>query len=133
MAFSARLDSRARGRVFALYRLAQTRERASALLDALRSVTVAPYAGSGCLSSRVLVDADDPGALALIEEWQTSGHLETHLRSRLFRRALSVLELSLAAPDVVYVVDGEVRGIEWLAEVLGRGAEAGEPGHGSDR
>jgi quinol monooxygenase YgiN len=111
-------------RVFALYRLCQTTERAPELLDALRSAAAPAFSGQGCVSSRVLFDSADPGVLLLLEEWESPVRLEAHLRSRAFHRVLSVLELSQSPPDVVYVLRGEVHGIEWLSDVLGQGAPA---------
>lgn len=108
-------------RVFALYRLCQSTERAPELLDALRAATAGAPGRLGCVSSRILFDSADPGVVLLLEEWQTPERLEAHLRSRAFHRVLSVLELSQTPPDVVYVVRGEVRGIEWLSCLLGSG------------
>jgi quinol monooxygenase YgiN len=108
-------ETTAPGRVFAVYRLSQTRERARGLLEALRSASTVAFAESGCLASRVFVAADEPGVLLLVEEWGSAEHLEKHVRSPAFHRVLSVLELSRTPPDVVYVVGGAVRGIEWLA------------------
>jgi len=110
------------GRVFALYRLCQTTERAPELLDALRSAAAPAFGGQGCVSSRVLLDSADPGVLLLLEEWESPERLEAHLRSRAFHRVLSVLELSQAPPDVAYVLRGTVRGIEWLSDLRGRSA-----------
>ena len=60
--------------------------------------------------------------LLLLEEWESPDRLEAHLRSRAFHRLLSVLELSQTPPDVVYVVRGEVHGMEWLSRLIGPGA-----------
>jgi quinol monooxygenase YgiN len=116
-------------RVFALYRLCQTAERATELLDALRSAAAPAFGGQGCVSSRVLFDSAEHGVLLLLEEWESPARLEAHLRSRAFHRVLSVLELSQTPPDVVYVVGGEVHGMEWLSRLIATAKRGvGSPG-----
>src|SRR5512143_1398955 len=108
-------ETTAPGRVFAVYRLSQTREHVSGLLEAVRSASTVAFGEAGCLGSRVFCAADEPGVLLLVEEWVSVEHLEKHVRSPSFHRVLSVLELSRTPPDVVYVLGGAVRGMEWLA------------------
>ena len=104
-------------RVFALYRLTHGPEGPEALLEALRSA--APFVERGRRSARVFREADDSGGLLLVEEWETQEDLVRHARTPSFRRLLAVLELSRTPPEVLYVRRGCVRGMDWIAEVLG--------------
>lgn len=106
-------------RVFAIYRLTHGPEGPRELLEALRSATAPSSAEPGCCSSRIWREADDSPCLLLIEEWEKPKDLERHIRTSVFRRLLSVLELSRARPEVLYIHGEQLRGIEWIEEVLG--------------
>jgi len=108
-------------RVFAFYRLTHGPEGPNGLLDALRSTLGLAHVGHGCRSARLFQEAGDSGGVLLVEEWETPRDLERHIRTPSFRRVLAVLELSRTTPDVVYVEGARLRGIEWIAEVLGKG------------
>jgi quinol monooxygenase YgiN len=104
-------------RVLALYRLTHGPEGPAGLLEALRST--APFVERGRRSARVFREADDSGSLLLMEEWDTPEDLARHIRTPSFRRLLAVLELSGTPPEIVYVRGSSVRGMDWIAEVLG--------------
>ena len=106
-------------RVFALYRLTHGPEGPEGLLAALRLTAAAASLDHGCRSARVFQQADDSGGVLLVQEWNTTGDLERHIRAPKFRRILATLELSRTPPDVVYVEGSKLRGIEWIAEVRG--------------
>lgn len=106
-------------RAFAFYRLTHGPEGPQALLEALRSAT-ASFAEPGCRSSRIWRVVDDSSDLLLMEEWENREDLERHVRTPMFRRLLSVLELSRSPPDVFYVQGARLRGMEWIEEILGR-------------
>jgi quinol monooxygenase YgiN len=54
----------------------------------------------GCESCRPYVDAEDPSALTLIEEWSSQPALERHLRSDARKRLIATMEMSHPAPQV---------------------------------
>lgn len=111
-------------RVFAFYRLTHGPEGPTALVDALRSAAVSAHLEQGCRSSRIFRETDDSGGVLLVEEWETSRDLERHIHTPLFRRVLAVLELSRTPPDVQYVESTRLRGMEWIAEILGSRSES---------
>lgn len=113
-------------RVFAFYRLTHGPEEARDLLDALRSATTIPAVEPGCHSSNIWRDADKSGAVLLMEEWKSPEDLERHMRGPVFRRLLAVLELSRTPPEILYVQGSRLRGVDWMAQVLG--PVGGEPG-----
>jgi len=104
--------------VFALYRLTHGPERPQALIEALRSATTRSAAEAGWHASRIWRDTDESGDLLLVEEWEQPEDLERHIRGPVFRRLLAVLELSRTRPDVLFVRGAQVRGIDWVQEVL---------------
>jgi quinol monooxygenase YgiN len=105
--------------MFAFYRLTHGPEGPHALLEALRAAAAATFSERGCRSLRIWGGTDDSGDLLLMEEWEQREDLERHLRTPVFRRLLSVLELSRSPPEVFYVEGKRQRGIEWIQQILG--------------
>jgi quinol monooxygenase YgiN len=118
-------------RVFAFYRLTHGPEEPRDLLDALRSASTIPAVEPGCCSSSIWRNADESGAVLLMEEWKSPEELERHMRGPIFHRLLAVLELSRTPPEIRYVQGSRLRGVDWMAQVLGPGA--GEPGEPQER
>ena len=112
-------------RVFAFYRLTHGPEGPQGLLDALHSATTAAFVEPGCRSSSIWREADERGALLLMEEWETPQDMERHMRGPVFRRFLAVLELSRTPPEIRYV-HGSLRGMDWITQILA--PPAGGPG-----
>jgi hypothetical protein len=50
-----------------------------------------------------------------MEEWETQGDLQAHLRSEALRVLLSVMDLASDPPDVRFDRVSETRGMEFLA------------------
>jgi quinol monooxygenase YgiN len=109
-------------RVFASYRLTHGPEGPQLLLDVLRFATTIPAMEPGCRSSIIWRDAGASGSVLLTEEWESAQAMERHMTSPNFRRLLAVLELSRTPPEVRYVQSSRMRGVEWIAQVLGPGA-----------
>ena len=53
----------------------------------------------GCLRCTLLRDAENPAALALIEEWASRADLDRHFRSEDCRRLLAAAERAHAPPE----------------------------------
>jgi quinol monooxygenase YgiN len=73
----------------------------------------------GCRAFRILQDVEDENVLTYIVTWETQEDLEEHLRSERFRRLLPYIEMSREPPEVDFNTIDEVRGIEFMVEVLG--------------
>ena len=73
---------------------------------------------SGCRSCRILQDAGDKNALTYIVTWEAQEDLEEHLRSEGFRRLLPYIDMSREPPEVEFSTIEQVRGIEFMVEVL---------------
>jgi len=61
---------------------------------------------------------EDKNVLTYLVTWETQEDLEEHLRSDRFRRLLPYIEMSREPPEVDFSTIDEVRGIEFLVEVL---------------
>ena len=73
----------------------------------------------GCRVCRILQDVGDENSLTYVVMWETQEDLEKHLRSDRFRRLLPYIEMSLEPPEVDFSTIDQVRGIEFMVEVLG--------------
>ena len=71
-----------------------------------------------CRACRIVEDVDDMNVLTYLVTWETQEDLEEHLRSDRFRRLLPYIEMSREPPEVDFSTIEEVRGIEFLVEVL---------------
>ncbi len=72
----------------------------------------------GCRVCHVLQDAENDHALTYLVEWDTEEEIESHLRSERFRRLLPYMEMSVEPPQVDFSTIHEVRGIEFMVDVL---------------
>jgi quinol monooxygenase YgiN len=54
----------------------------------------------GCRRCAVMHDAEAPGAVTLVQEWETRADLDRHLRSEECRRLLALVELGDAPPEL---------------------------------
>ena len=73
---------------------------------------------SGCRACRIVQDVEDENVLTCIVTWETQEDLEEHLRSERFRRLLPYIEMSREPPEIDFSTIDQVRGIEFLVEVL---------------
>ena len=63
-------------------------------------------------------DAENENVLTYVVTWETQEDLEEHLRSDRFRRLLPYIDMSRDPPEVVFSTINQVRGIEFMVEVL---------------
>jgi quinol monooxygenase YgiN len=71
-------------------------------LDAARLITGPTRVQPGCISCRFYQDIDDPAAVLLVEEWESQESLDRHVRSDDYRIILSLMELSIKAPEIKF-------------------------------
>jgi quinol monooxygenase YgiN len=111
-----------------------------ALVLAFNSVLHRSRVKTGCLDARLDIDANDPDVLWYVEEWESLGEFEAHLRSTQFTPLLGLIEMSATQPLLECRLVSESRGIEYVASVRdvdvhdlalnGRPAP-GQPNHGA--
>ena len=66
----------------------------------------------GCRACHLLTDIEDPRGIILLEEWDTQGHLDRHLRSEVYRRVIAAIELSEEEPQIHFDTVASRAGIE---------------------
>ena len=66
----------------------------------------------GCLQARVYLDADNAGALTLVQEWEGQRDLDRYLASEACKVLLAVLESSQLAPEVRFDTVAARAGLE---------------------
>ena len=71
-----------------------------------------------CRACRIVQDVEDENVLTYLVTWETQEDLEEHLRSDRFRRLLPYIEMSREPPEVDFSTIDQVRGIEFMVEVL---------------
>ena len=71
-----------------------------------------------CRACRIVQDVEDENILTYLVTWKTQEDLEEHLRSDRFRRLLPYIEMSREPPEVDFSTIDQVRGIEYLIDVL---------------
>ncbi len=81
----------------------------------------------GCLACRAYQDTEEPGVLALIQEWASSDDLERYLRSDNFRKLVAVMELASERPEIWFDTIERRQGLERLSAGLGTAAEQKRP------
>jgi len=54
----------------------------------------------GCLRCDLYRDVEDPGAITLVEEWESQAELDLRLRSEEYRAVLATIELAQTQPVI---------------------------------
>ena len=71
-----------------------------------------------CRACWICQDLEDDHVFTYFVQWDTQEDLESHLRSERFRRLLPYIEMSVEPPVVSFGSIEDIRGIEFLVEVL---------------
>ena len=69
---------------------------------------------NGCMSYRLFLDIQDEQSLPLISRWRSREDLDTYLHTDLFRKVLSVVDLSCKEPTIEFDELQATSGIEFL-------------------
>ncbi len=75
---------------------------------------------SGCLSCQVYRDIEESNVFSLIEEWQTHGDLDDHIKSDRFSVLLGTKSLLYEAPQIKIHTVSHSEGMETVKAVRGR-------------
>lgn len=85
----------------------------------LRSLPGPARVRGGCLACRIYQDIEDPGALALVQEWASWDDLERYLRSEDYPKLVAVMELAVQQPEIWFDTIETREGLERLAAAQG--------------
>ena len=84
------------------------------VVDILRSVIGPTRVKSGCMDCAVYTDQGKVPAILYLEQWQSREPLERHIRSELYFRVLSAMELANEAPEIYFHEVLDTRGLEYV-------------------
>ena len=98
-------------------RIVAPAEKRAEIVRAFRLLLEPTEVKHGCLGCRFYQDVLDKNALTYVEEWQTQGDLEHHLRSEQYRKLLALIDLSTVPPALRFHTISETSGLEYLASV----------------
>ena len=102
----------------ASFRLIAPRGKRQEFLDVLLYLKGPTEALAECRACWICQDVTNDHALIYLVQWDTQEDLELHLRSERFRRLLPYIEMSREPPEVDFSTIDQVRGIEFMVEVL---------------
>jgi quinol monooxygenase YgiN len=101
-------------------------DRRADVLELLRSIQGPVRAQPGCAELDIY-DAQGEGAepmIVLMARWESREALEAHLRSEIYRRILTAIELSGGPPDIRFEHVSACEGIELIERSRGVGRTA---------
>ena len=102
----------------ASFRLVAPEEKRQEFLRVLMCLKGPTEALAECRACQVLQDAEDENVFTYVVTWEKQEDLEQHLRSDRFRRLLPYIEMSQLPPEVSFSTIDQVRGIEFMVQVL---------------
>ena len=73
----------------------------------------------GCLRCDLYCDVEDPGAITLVEEWESQAELDLRLRSEDYRSVLAAIELAQERPTIRFDTVTRRGGLEIVASARG--------------
>jgi quinol monooxygenase YgiN len=123
------------GVVFSIIRLFPAARQRTQVLDLLRSIQDLTMPSAGCLGCWVSEQDYSQYHIRYVEQWESEEALHNHIRSDLYRRVLSAMELSKRQPEIVFYHADKSQGFELIEEVRGELAvprsmgDPGNPGH----
>ena len=88
-----------------------------AVLDILRSVIGLTRLKSGCMDCAVYTDQGEGQTILYLEQWQSGGPLNRHIRSERYFRVLSAMELAREPPEIYFHEVSDTRGLEYVASL----------------
>ena len=111
------------------------KERMAMVISTLRIVTVPQYRTKvvrtlaaqlgptcvqpGCLRCDLYRDVEDPGAITLVEEWESQAQMDLRLRSDDYRSVLAAIEMAQEQPVIHFDTVTRRTGLEIIASARG--------------
>lgn len=105
----------------AILRIPVSKDNQRKVIQLLRSLIEPTRVERGCISCRLYREIDEDDALTWLEEWDTPEDLRRHLRSPMYKRILTALDMSDAQPEVRFDTVAETRGMQLIEEARGVG------------
>jgi quinol monooxygenase YgiN len=84
------------------------------VVDILRSVIGPTRLKSGFIDCAVYTNQREAQAILYLEQWQSWEPLDRHIRSELYFRVLSAMELANEPPEIYFHEVSNTRGLEYV-------------------
>jgi quinol monooxygenase YgiN len=101
--------------IVALLRVVAPAGRQAELVRMMSALLEPTRAQPGCVEARLYVDADDPSALTMMQEWSSQADLDRFLASDSCKVVVAALETSMRVPDVRFDTIASRGGLEVIA------------------
>lgn len=95
-------------------RIAVTPQKSEQVRRALAAWAGPTAVESGCLSCKILQEANDPQAFCYQAQWRTQDDLLRHIRTEHYKRLLLLMELGAAPPLVEFHTVTETKGLDLI-------------------
>ena len=105
--------------IIATLRMSVSPEKRDDVLRTLRLVMGPTQAQLNCISCRLYQDVEDENLMSLVQEWESREALETHIRSKDYRKILAVMELASEPPEIKFAESLKTDGMELIEEIIG--------------
>ena len=112
--------------VFSIIRLFPAQKHRAQVIELLRSVQDLARPYPGCVGCWLSEEDFLQNHIRYAEQWESEEALHDHIRSELYRRVLTAMELSRQQPEVKFYYCYEAKGLE-LIEAARREARLNEP------
>ena len=109
--------------VFSIIRLFPSVKQRTQVIDILKSVQDLTRPSPGCVGCWLSEEDYANNHIRYSEQWESEAALHDHLRSDLYRRVLSAMELSKRPPEVGFYQASHKQGFE-LIELVRSGGNA---------
>lgn len=96
-----------------------------AILEILRSVIDLILGQPGCLACACYEEHNNSRAVLYVEQWASKEALHRHIRSSLYRRIISAMELADKAPEIRFYEVAQPMGMELIEALRSDAAAAG--------
>lgn len=87
------------------------------ILDILESVRGPTLAATGCLECSIYEENGEDHAIVYLEKWRFRAEMIDHIRSALYSRVLTALELSERQPEIGFYEIAGTEGMELIESV----------------
>ena len=89
-------------------------DRRAEILEVFRAIQGPVLAQPGCAACHIYEEQGPEHAIVIVERWESQAALEAHLRSEIYRRILSAVELSGGPPEVCFDSVSSSEGMELI-------------------
>jgi len=103
--------------VFSIIRLYPSSKQRPQVIDLLRSIQDLTRPSQGCVGCWLSEEEYSHNHIRYCEQWESEEALHNHIRSELYRRVLSAMELSKRPPEVGFYHTSQKQGFELIETV----------------